>query len=187
MSFIRGFTIATTWPAHDPKPGKHVGFPNCLLTDLQEAALSDIRAPKTCEEVRPTTRRLGRRHPRDRWAPARDEEPSLLCERDVLGPSTPHTKVVPPLVERRAEACRQLEPPETQHPVKPLLDWPMVLLCEVVQVLAASVQHLPPQDPPNRLAVGRMMVRGDAQRLATGDLEQASEEAAGPRACRAAR
>ena len=54
----------------------------------------------------------------------------------------------------------------------------MVLFGEVVQILVASVENLPTEDPPDRLAVGRVMVRRHAQRLGTDDLDQPAQETA---------
>ena len=55
----------------------------------------------------------------------------------------------------------------------------MVLFREVVEVWIRPVHDLPSQDPADRSAVRRMLVRGDALRLALGHLDESPEEAPG--------
>ena len=51
----------------------------------------------------------------------------------------------------------------------------MVLLDQVVQVLVRPVHDLPPEDPADGLPVCGVMVGGDAQRLATGDVDELTQ------------
>ncbi len=58
-----------------------------------------------------------------------------------------------------------------------LLHGAVALLHEVARVSGYPVLGLPPKDPADRPSVRGMMVGGDAQRLATGDIEEVPQEA----------
>ena len=64
--------------------------------------------------------------------------------------------------ENRAADSKRPKPSIATLLVIALLDGAMVLLGEVVQILATPVEHPSPQDPADRFAVGRVMVRRDA-------------------------
>ena len=101
-----------------------------------------------------------------------------------MSASLASAEVVPERIERRAEARGGRESSEAQHGVGALLHRPVALLGAVVQVLAASVLDLPPEDPADRSAVGRMGIGRDALRLALGHVHVSPQEA--PRGVRVA-
>ena len=123
--------------------------------------------------------RLRRRHLREQRAPARDEERALLCQRDMLASPLVNSEVLPELIERGTETGGGCEIPEAEHRIIPLLDGPMALLGQVVQVSIASVQYRSPQDPADGSAVGRMGIGRDPQRLGACHLHQPSQKAPG--------
>ena len=95
----------------------------------------------------------------------------------MLTPSLTDAEVVPERIERRAEARGGREAPEAPHGVGALLHRPVAVLGAGVPVLAASMPGLPPEDPADRSAVGRMLVRRDALRRALGHVHEAPQDA----------
>ena len=108
---------------------------------------------------------------------SRNEEPSLRSKRHPFGSSVANAEVLAQLVEGGTEPGGRRETPEAQHRVVPLLDGSVALLGQVVQVSIASVPHLPPQDPADRAAVGRMGIGGDALRLGACHIDEPPQEA----------
>ena len=94
-----------------------------------------------------------------------------------MASSLASAEVVPERIERRAKARGGRESSEAQHGVGALLHRPVAVLGAVVQVLAASVPDLPPEDPADRSAVGRMGIGRDALRLALGHVNESPQEA----------
>ena len=90
-----------------------------------------------------------------------------------------NAEVLAPRIERGTAPGGGRETPEAQHRVIPLLHRAVVLFREVVEVWIRPVHDLPAQDPADRAAVRRMLVRGDALRLALGHLDESPEEAPG--------
>jgi hypothetical protein len=109
--------------------------------------------------------------PRPASAPARHEEPPLLGKRNDLAATRPRAEELAYLVERGAEARCGLKASEAPHRVVPLLDSPVVLLQEVVQVLLTSVADTPAQGPPDRARVYGVTIRRDPERPRFGDVD----------------
>ena len=109
---------------------------------------------------------LRRSQLRDQRTPARGEESSLLRQRDVALTPASDTKVLPQLIERRAESRGRLEAPEAQHRVVALLHRPMALLGVVVQIPRRPVQRLAAKDPADRPPVRGVLI--SAGKLAGG-------------------